>query len=381
MPTTFKKIVARCFVLLAIVLAHEAHAQSDVTVTTLVKPPYSPYLSDYIGFDNKIVVTLINTKNVAQSLRLVGQLKGDNGVTITIPDGFVPAVPISLAPNQVRVLMGAQLKEYLDPDNLQFSGITKAAVVQGNGLPEGEYSFCVRALDYNSGAPKSLAAPSGCAQFAISHYEPPTLLAPACNGVVAPKSPQSLLFSWTIPAGAPPAKVEYRLRIVEMIPPDISPDQAMAAATDPPFFETTVQGTSFLYGPAAPKLEAGARYAVRVTALNKGGGKDLNFKNGGRSAVCAFTYGKNDLVDQGGGEGGGDDAPKDSADVQENYAPPCTALNCAPKPLAAAVPSNKTYAPGDEIQIGYFTLKLTSLGSASAGKPATKPAMSSRPRV
>ncbi|MEO5929588.1 MAG: hypothetical protein ABIR47_06625, partial [Candidatus Kapaibacterium sp.] len=116
---------------------------------------------------------------------------------------------------------------------------------------------------------------------------------------------------------------------------------------------------------AAPKLETGRKYAVRVTARNKGNGKDLFFKNNGNSMVCFFRYG---AANQ-------NDVPKkDSAnpneqkkDVQEDYADPCTALNCAPQPLAAAVPSNTTYTVGDEVQIGYFTLKLTNLSSSSAG--------------
>jgi hypothetical protein len=350
-----------------------AVAQNDVQIATLVKPPYSPYLSDYVGFDNKIVITLTNTTNVAQNVRLVGQVKGGKGVTVTIPNSFIPSAPIALGPKAVKVLMGSQLKEYLNPDVLQFSGISKQEVVQGNGLPEGDYSLCIQALDFNSGAAKSQAAPSGCANFKITHYEPPTLQQPACNSTVVPKNPQSQLFSWTAPAGAPANKMEYVLKIVEVIPANTNPNQAMNAAPEPPFFQKVVQGTSYLYGPNDPALQNGTKYALRITARNKGESKELNFKNNGHSVVCAFTYGQaqadNQPQDQPNDQPNNDDPNNnnnDPNDVDENYAPPCATLNCAPQPLAAATPSNKVYQVGEEIQIGYFTLKLTSLSSPNA---------------
>lgn len=358
-----------CLLLLSL-LPVAAVAQNDVQVGTLVKPPYSPYLSDYVGFDNKIVITLTNTTNSAQNVRLVGQVKGNKGVTVTIPNSFIPAAPITLGPKAVKVLMGAQLKEYLNPDVLQFSGISKQEVVQGNGLPEGDYSLCIQALDFNSGAAKSQAAPSGCANFKITHYEPPALQQPACNSTVVPKNPQSQLFSWTAPAGAPANKIEYVLKIVEVIPANTNPNQAMNSAPEPPFFQKVVQGTSYLYSSNDPVLQNGKKYAIRVTARNKGESKELNFKNNGHSVVCAFTYGQvqadNQQQDDDNNQPNDNQPNNEQNDVDENYAPPCAILNCAPQPLAASTPSNKVYQVGEEIQIGYFTLKLTSLSSANA---------------
>jgi len=366
MRTTSNRLPILLYILATIVPFGMARAQDQITVITQIKPPYSPYLSDYVGFDNKIVVTLINKENSSQSVRLVGQIKGGTGLTVTIPNTFVPAAPITIGPNQSRMLTGVQLKEYLSPDVLEFSGISKQEVVQGNGLPEGNYSFCIQALDFQTGQPRSLPSPSGCVGFTITHYEPPTILQPQCNGTVVPNNPQNLLFSWTAPAGAPPNKMEYILKIVEIFPQDADPNQAMLAAPDPPFFETVVQSTSFLFGPAAPHLEIGMRYAVRVTARNKGESKELNFKNGGNSVVCAFTYGQEQLADDKNQNADNADDDQNNNDIQEEYANPCTSLNCAPQPPPSATESNTTYHPGDEIQIGYFTLKLTSLASNAA---------------
>ncbi len=360
----FAVMTALCLVFCALWSA-AAFAQNDVVVSTQVKPPYSPYLSDYVGFDNKIVVTLQNTKPVNRSVRLVGAFSGDNGVKVAIPLNFKPAQAIMLAPNQVLMLQGSQLKEYINPDVLTFSGISKQEVVQGNGLPEGNYSFCLQAYDYNSNTALSLPAPSGCAFFIISHYEPPLILQPSCNSTVADKMPQNILFSWTAPAGAPPQKIQYKLKIVEMYPQNTNPNQAIASATDPPFFETTVQTTSFLYGASAPKLEKGKKYAFQVTAMNKPPGKDLAFKNSGKSLACSFTYGQQNQQDN--NNNNNQDNQQDNDQNNQQYADPCDKLNCAPKPLASGPAVDKTYTIGESVAIGYFTMKLIQLSSPAAG--------------
>lgn len=353
-------------------------AQYDIVVTTQITPPYSPYLSDYVSFENKMIVTLFNTKQQARSVRLVGALTGENGIDIRIPKSFKPAHPIVVGAGQSVVLMGLQLKEYVNPDVLSFSGISKQDVVQGNGLPEGNYSFCIQALDYNSGQELSAPAPLGCASFAVTHYEPPVILQPQCDSEVQALQPQNLVFSWTIPAGAPPQKIEYYLRMVEVFSDTDNPNQALLAAGNPPFFETVVQSPSFLYGPAAPKLQQGMRYAFQVTARNKGNSKELTFKNQGKSVACSFVYGKkpdnnqqqgeDNQQDKQQGEGNQQDDNNQQANnnVDEDYVEPCEKLSCAPQPLATGPAGGQTYHEGDEIKIGYFVLKLTKLTSASA---------------
>ena len=348
---------------LFLTLATTTISAQTIQVTTQVFPPYSPYLSDYVGFDNKVVITLTNTSGKAENVRLTGSIKGNTGVTITIPKSFVPNSPINVPANGVKVLKGSDLSDYLDPDNVQFSGISKAEVVQGNGLPEGNYSFCLQALDFQSGVALSNPAPSGCANFQITHLNPPELLTPSCNGIVNLSNPQNVLFSWTIPPGAPPADLEYVLTIVEILPANTPPAQAMASAPEPPFFEKVVIGTSYLYGPTDPQLEEEMKYAVRITARAKKGSKPLSFKNDGESVVCSFTYGGgNDLVEDEEDE----DDDQGNIDLDQNYVSDCQSLNCAP-PAPSNTPSNYSYKVGDEVQIGYFTMTLTSLSDPSAG--------------
>lgn len=345
-----------------LLMAAAVQAQTDITVITQVLPPYSPYLSDYVTIENKVVITLTNTTPSPKSVRLVGRIESEGGITITIPQDYLPPQSIDLAPNETRPLMGFDLETYLNPDVLQFAGITKAQVVQGNGLPEGDYSFCIQAVDYQSGTPLSLPAPSGCAYFSITHFEPPDILMPECNGNAAAQTPQNLVLSWTIPAGAPPQHIEYVITMAEMIPQQIDATQAILAATDPPFFSTVVQTNSFLFGPDAPQLEKGKRYAWRVTARSRDGAPKLLFKNNGHSGACFFLW-QDGMQQQGDGEG---DQDQDQVDIEEQYASDCEVLNCAPQPIATGPAANKNFNLGDEIQIGYFIMRLTQLSSSSA---------------
>ncbi len=358
---------------LVIVLSlSSARAQNDVQVSTTVLPPYSPYLSDYVGIDNKIIVNLTNTTQQDLDLRLIGSFEGlNNGIEIAIPMDFKPAQPIKLAPLQSKLLMGLQLKEYINPDVMTFQGISKQEVVQGNGLPEGDYRFCMRAIAYNSNEALSQPAPSGCAQFEVTHYETPQLTQPECDAIVNAQNPQSLLFAWTIPAGAPPNKVEYVLKIAEMFPNDVNPTQAILAATDPPFFEKVVKTNSYLYNLADTKLEEGHRYAVRVTARATAGNQ-LNFKNNGHSVACWFQYGQEQQQQQNEPDDEEQEEQEqiveEDVDLDENYANPCEILNCAPQPLASGPPSGKEYKIGDEVQVGYFIMKLTSVANGASDK-------------
>jgi TANFOR domain-containing protein len=275
---------------LALLLARPAAAQTDVRLTVLVLPPYSTHLSDYVDQPNRLVVTLTNTTRSPLSLQLTGTLTGDNGVRVqTGPQARSPR-PVTLNALQTRTLDRDELGQLFDESQLQYTGITAREVVRGNGLPEGTYTFCVRALDYNSRRPLSAESPLGCSRsFLLRSLEPPIIVRPLADEVVKTQSPQNILFTWTRPAGAAPS-TEYELRIVEMSDARRNPNDAFLAGTVPPLFERTVTGvTTLLYGPGEPALIPGRRYAFAVTARDPQGRSA--FRNNGRSEVSTFRYG------------------------------------------------------------------------------------------
>ncbi|QIX62275.1 hypothetical protein HER32_14240 [Hymenobacter sp. BT18] len=279
--------------LLALLSGPRAWAQSgtEVRVTVLALPPYSTHLSDYVDQPNRLVVTLTNTTRQPLQLQLAGTLTGDNGVQARTRDQVRSARPLELAALQTRRLDQDELGRLFDENQLTYSGITLPQMVRGNGLPEGTYTICVRALDYSTLRPLSAENPLGCSKsFLLRSLEPPQLVRPTPDEVVKTRSPQNILFTWTRPAGAA-ATTEYEVRIVELSDNRRNPNDAFLAGTTPPLFERTVLGvTTLLYGPGEPALIPGRRYAYAVTARDPQG--RAAFRNNGRSEVGTFVYGE-----------------------------------------------------------------------------------------
>lgn len=364
----------------------QTSGENAVNLTTQVIPPYSTYLNDYIT-QNKLLVVLQNRSGTAQQLRLTGTIKGNNGVLITIPPTFTPANAIQLSSRQVLQLSGNDLREYFSDQALLVSGIRRDELTNGNGLPEGNYQFCLQALDYKTGEPRSPGSPSGCSVFDIRQYEPPFIIQPSCNTTVNATQPQNVLFTWSIPAGVRPDQVEYILKIAEMYPQNIDPNQAMQAANIPPLFEKVIRTNSYVYTLADPKLETGKKYAFRVTARTNLTSRQarrngpLNFRNDGNSQVCTFIYGTTsndvameDLVIAHEGITPGKiisvnpndvlvtpvPQPQQSPDPEDSNE--CVATSSSPAP---ANTSPKNIGPGDIIKVGKFTMTVTSGNNTS----------------
>ncbi|MCB9244816.1 MAG: hypothetical protein H6606_00170 [Flavobacteriales bacterium] len=323
-------------------------AKAQLSVQTVVVPPYSPYLSDYYGYSNKVAVTIVNPTAQTYQVRLLGQISGNN-IQISVKESFKPQSAIMVMPG-VTTLKGKQLEPFFSESALNFSGISKQEVLVGNGLPEGNYQLCFRAVQYDGS--QFLSPPNqGCANLFITHFETPKLITPSCNSDVEAKTPQNQLFNWTVPAGVMPSDVEYEITLVEVYPANLNPNQALESATDPPFFRKTVPFNTYIYQLADPPLETGKTYAWRVRAQPKAG-KQLNFKNNGYSPACAFKY-----------------IPK--AQKQQNEDPPQDDLNCTGD-CAEPAPQNQNAAQvqlGDTVFVGKFAMVLTQLnGQSGKGK-------------
>ncbi|MFD2721848.1 carboxypeptidase regulatory-like domain-containing protein [Hymenobacter monticola] len=274
-----------------LLLAVGARAQTPVVRVTVVPlPPYSTHLSDYADQPNRLLVTLSNTSRQAVSLQLAGSITGDNGVSArTRPDARSPR-PVNLAALQTRQLDADELGQLFDENMLTYTGVTVQEIVRGNGLPEGTYTICVKAMDYATGRLLSAEAPVGCSRpFALRSLEAPYIIRPLADENIRPNAPQNIVFTWSRPAGAP-VTTEYELRIVEMSDSRRNPNDAFLAGTVPPLFERTVSGaTVLLYGPGEPALIQGRRYAFAVTARDTR--NRTVFRNNGRSEVQTFVYG------------------------------------------------------------------------------------------
>lgn len=278
-------------------LTHLAWSQTPtVNVTVQVLPPYSTYLPDYVNSSNKVLLTLMSYTNA--NVKLKATITGDNGITVATSDSYRPSTPLQLTAYQSKMLTGLDLRNYLEFNSVTVSGISKSELFRGTGIPEGNYTLCIQVLDYNTGAALSSPEPLGCSNsFNIEQITPPQLITPRCDEPIIAGTIQNVIFSWLPSAGAP-AGSQYKLKIVELIPANRNPNEAMNSATTPAFFETTTSAYSFVYGPSHPQLRKGRKYAWRVTLLPAGvrGGTPLNTQNKGNGEVCSFEYKGNEAV-------------------------------------------------------------------------------------
>lgn len=122
--------------------------------------------------------------------------------------------------------------------------------------------------------------------------EAPKTIMPMCNSNVTLSVPQNIIFTWLDPSASlqlgntdlPNGVQEYVLKIVEIIGSQ-SANDAIKYPTIPPFFEKTILGTSYIYGPADPPLKPAAKYAYTVSVKYN----SKQYQNNGVSDVCMFT--------------------------------------------------------------------------------------------
>ena len=280
------------FILFASILSLAGSAQPyPLQVNLVVAPPYSPKISDYTSNPNKILATIqysMGAGNRALQVYLTGEISGASGIRVYTRPGHKPAQPLVLQPGSLYRLNLNNIQEIFSTSQLRFEGITEEEIINGNGLPEDDYTICLRAWDFNTNQPLSDEEPSGCsAPFPVTSLDPPVITQPICGDNLRANNPQNLIFSWTMPAGAS-INTRYRLQMIEVIPGGHNVQNAFNTAGQPLFFETTTNSTVFIYGPAQPALVEGKTYAFAVTAFDPA--RRQNFRNSGQSEVCSFTW-------------------------------------------------------------------------------------------
>ncbi|QJD77263.1 hypothetical protein [Spirosoma rhododendri] len=279
----------------ALLILRPLYAQ--VTVQTLIPPPYSPYLYDYQEqFADRNAIVLTNTSRQAVTLMLRGELTGrTNGVRVYTSPNYRPARPIELQPGQSqRFTLAEGNQDYLDRKNLEVAGVdnaTQTQILTTGLLPPGSYDLCLLAYRYDNGQPVGTPY-RGCTVLNITYLEPPRLVQPTCGRdlLIRPNEPNQTLFSWTPPVGnIGGARLTYDFYLVK-VPPGQNPNDAINNAIDRrvgnPFIERDLTTTSFNYGVAEPPLTEGD-YAWRVIARDPDG--RTVFQNQGRSNYCTFT--------------------------------------------------------------------------------------------
>lgn len=267
-----------------------AFAQTyPVQVSTVIIPPYSLHLSDYMNSDKLAVNVLFNDPiRFELSVKLKITIEGKN-ISITTKPEFNPK-PIYLQSGFPERLTGADLAPYFEAANLNFQGFDRKEFERKGALPEGLYRICVEVWEYNQ---NKKVSNTGCSAAWMVLNDPPIINYPRNGEKIKILDPQLVVFNWTPRhTGSPNAAftTEYAFELVEIRSANQNPNNAIA--TSPPIFTTTTHSTSIYYSIAETPLIPGLQYAFRVRAKAVSGLDELDlFKNNGYSEVFTFTYG------------------------------------------------------------------------------------------
>ena len=273
---------------LMFVMIGALHAQMPLRINVQLLKPYPNKISDFQSNPNGVLITITNMSQSPYEVQLLGAITGDNNVRVYTPMNYRSKRAITVAPLAITTLSAADIADLFNVNSLVFAGTTREEALRMNGLPEGYYQVCLKAVDFVQRSPLSEDEPFGCSNvFLVSNLEPPVIIKPFSEEELTVQTPQNIIFNWSLPPGAPPS-LQYEVRLVE-VPEGRNAFDVMRSSRQS-FYERTVTGApTMLYGPADPPLVPGRRYAMMVTAIDPF--NSLVFRNGGRSEVIAFTYG------------------------------------------------------------------------------------------
>ncbi len=367
-----------------------AFSQS-INVNVTVVPPYPIYLENYINRGNSVIITLTNTSAETKQIRLIPSLEGNNGVSVKVKDNYFPTAPIILNPRQTRTFTYSQLQSFnanLTENDVQIQGVSVSTLAQNEALPEGSYSLCIKAFDFQNNT--LLSSEFGCASILITNYDPPIMVLPLDEAKINPSVPQFVNFVWT-PAGVP-SKTRYRLKIVDMSANNLFNinDAFNNPAIQTYFDKDNIITNTFSYTLAMPPLQKGRKYAIRVTAYDPS--NSIQFKNQGHSPVTSFIYDNDKIVvvddndndddDDNNGDDefpipddvvvviDNDDLPNDENDNPNIPKDPQDSPECmAACQIVAPTPSAPLkLSAGQEIIAGKFKMKITSINGNNSGE-------------
>lgn len=354
-----KQALFRCFSLFFLVsIPWCLAAQSPITVTVNLLPPYPNFVDEVIEMGDQTIITLQNNDPFqSHALRLTAELNGQNGITIRTKETALPNSPIELAPGETVVMTGGELSAFYNnysENDFHFYGISQQDIINNQSLPDGVYTICLRAYGYQSGIPLSDPSPLGCSSpFTVLAIDPPVITYPQDGTELMTMEPQLLSINW-IPVSASLSDLRYRLEMVDLTDLPINPYDAFDTDDFLFYYEDNVMANVFLYGMEHPLLVPGHEYAVRVKAYGLDG--PLNIHNDGYSDIVTFTYGSEDedtTVDLGDeGESGGADI--DDRDFE------CGA-DCHFALTGSQSPTDSLPQVGEILDIGNFRMRITSI--------------------
>jgi len=322
------------------------NAQNAINMTLVKTGPHSSHLDNVDDFLSQIILIARESVGRTTEFNLKITVEGPNDLNIYIEKALNDAVELDA--NQFITLTGFDMDEYGLLDNVSSDDVNpqeeRDYLDRGRVLREGHYIICMTAIE-NQSPYTELSSPA-CYEFDIEYGDAPIILNPETNDTIIDMEPPSQFkVAWEHSPIGGFSNIDYKVRIVDLSPyHDSDPNELMDQLGVPSLFEEFYSGVLSVFLDDID-FENGHDYAIRVTAFDPDG--EVSFKNGGRSDVVVFTYGKKGNED--------DDKPKVmSGDASCFY-------------LAYQLSSNKISTGnlkiGDILKIASFEMKVTDINS------------------
>ena len=189
-----------------------------VSASLILNPPHPITYSKYTDLGSNSLQLNINfldfnepSWDVYFSISIESQ-----DIKLSTKPNFKPSIPTTIFSGVPKTLLGSDLYEYFDFNNITFQNIDASTINSTGNLPEGYYTFCVTVLDYRSGIPISTTS---CNSAFLSLEQPPIIISPACETAIEPSSNPNIFFNWQMSGGSSPATTlnsTYKLFIYQI---------------------------------------------------------------------------------------------------------------------------------------------------------------------
>ena len=214
-------------------------------------------------------------------------------IKLSTKPNFKPSIPTTIFSGVPKTLLGSDLYEYFDFNNITFQNIDASTINSTGNLPEGYYTFCVTVLDYRSGIPISTTS---CNSAFLSLEQPPIIISPACETAIEPSSNPNIFFNWQMSGGSSPATTlnsTYKLFIYQITDDNTDYQSAVQNNKALKIFESDyLTVPNFIFNSSNPSftnLQPGEKYVYRIRALDAQ--QNNIYNNDGYTEWCWFYYG------------------------------------------------------------------------------------------
>ena len=282
----------KLWIIFALIAVDLFSQQYPIIVQVTPPQPFPNTREEAIKLEGFQFIHIINTSlSTDYNITLSGILESDNGINASFdPITNPPKSPIKMPAGQMISLSAGDLSNLysnIKEGNIFYSGIDRDEVIKTNQLPEGNYTICLQALDWDSGKPLSADQPFGCSNnFGVKSPEPPFLIRPKMDESFA-EDYAFIEVRW-LPVVGTYKLIEYQVEVIKTNGND--PYDLFKENRNIVISQDGIMSNVLLIDESYLKLNPG-KYAVRVTAYDPF--KEIAIANGGHSDIHEFTIVEN----------------------------------------------------------------------------------------